>query len=266
MPKQASGVAVLLMSVGYVLLEKYKLESRVIMQGRRRYGGPGAGRQTGNIWEVVSTLAQALTSARDQLVGLMPAHQSYGRNCGLSTRPPSRRYLPKAGARVPNIHRNHAHGHVAFGSNSEYCQQPNVSPPRYRPVTMASQRLCQHPLHFKQCVSPSRCSPKRRVQFGVHVDPNNAVHINSTNNNSCRKGAPLSICFAPTPPGTSTRTYGPGPGPGPRSGYLTGCNPDSKRHCIGTQYAALLEEEAYHLRERRLAEEYNVKRPAWNRT
>lgn len=255
MPRRACGVAVLLMSAGYVLLEQYKLESRVIMQGRRRCGGQGAGKQMGNIWEVVSTLAQALTSARDQLVGLMPTLQNYGGNGGISMRPPSRRYLPKAGARVHNIHRNHAHGHVAFGSNSEYCQQQNVSPPpRYRPVTMASQRLCQHPLHFKQCVSPSRCSPKRRVQFGVH--------ISSINNNNCRKGAPLSICFAPTAPVTSTRTYG--SGRSPRSGYLTGCNPDSKRHCIGTQYAALLEEEAYHLRERRLAE-CIVKRPAWNR-
>lgn len=220
----------------------------------------------GTIWEVVSTLAQALTSARDQLVGIMSIQQTYGGNSGFSMRPSGGKYLPKAGACVPNIHRNHAHGHVAFGINSEYRQQPNVSPPRCRPVTMASQRLCQHPLHFKQCVSPNRCSPKRRVQFGVHVDPNNVVHISNINNNNCKKRTPLSICFAPSTPVISTRTYGPSPGPGRKGGYLTGCNPESKRHCIGTQYATLLEEEAYHLRERRLAEECIVKKPAWNRT
>lgn len=232
------------------------------LQGRN--GNPGGKAQLGSIWEVVSTLAQALTDARDQLVGLMSLNQGNGGangggggGGGGGGNGYVRSYSPTAGAGVRNLHRNHAHGHVAFGNHSEFRQQMARSRgPRAHAMSSKEAGRCQHPLHCNP--RPARRSPpkKRGMQFGVHLGGDNVVHIDSRKAGG--GGMPVNISFSGTGCNKNKSACAGG-------GNSRSSSPESKRHCIGTQYAALLKEEAYQLRERRLAEGNKEKKPKWAR-
>lgn len=186
-----------------------------------------------NIWDVVSSLAQALTEARDQLVGLINSKEKGHKGCrkgkenidtvmrargGGFSKP----YVPN-NQQVRSVHRQHARGHVAFGVHSEFKPEP---PRNCKQETMAMNWSCGR--------QAGNNNNNNRVQ--LYLNPNsNSVQINNNNNNN-RGGceSPVSIVF---PKSCS---------PPPREPY------DCKRHCIGTQYAALLREEACRARTRRL--------------
>ena len=215
--------------------------------------------QLGNIWDVVSNLAKALTDARDQLVGLINSSatgvtRSAGSDKGLQrnygkentyhsddngndhhelARYRGGGYIPRR--REPrSIHRAHVRGHVAFGIHSEFKPMP-----------------------------PSKCKPKRRsssrgkggkkgTQFGLFLDSkSNSVQVKT------RKGCKSPVCI--------NLDY-PDPGLSNKGSNCRPSSPDSKRHCIGTQYAALLKEEASRIRERRLSEEKDPRtKTKWTR-
>lgn len=225
--------------------------------------------QLGNIWDVVSSLAQALTDARDQLVGLInyPGTKGtrsagndtgfrhshgkeniyYGNDNGTFHHDGNTLARYRGGGYIPmakegrSIHRQHARGHVAFGAHSEFKPQPPCKP-------------CK-PERGGSC--PRGKPGKKGMQFGIYLDPkSNTMQI------STKKGGgnPVKINFG-----------GGGQSPEPQYACNKNANcrpssPDSKRHCIGTQYAALLKEEAFRIRERRLAEEKDPNaKPKWTR-
>lgn len=239
-----------------LLLQGY----RARRNGGGGYGGQPAGGkvQLGSVWEVVSTLAQALTDARDQLVGLMSLQQGGGGGGG-NRSSPVRNYSPSAGAAVRNLHRQHAQSHVAFGLRTENRQYgASGRGGRGGPGASGSGHAqCNHPLHRmsppRRNPTPARVSPKRRqMQMGIHMNGGgNVMHVDSMKGRG--SGPPLNICLSNGGGGLKSK-------PASRSN-----SPETKRHCIGTQYAALLKEEAYQLRERRLAEESKCNRPKWSR-
>ena len=240
--------------------------------------GGDENQRLGNIWDVVSTLAHALTDARDQLVGLINHtgtrgkrfagsdkgfrnaigfRHSFGKENiyhsngdfgsgpyeyggGYTPRYRGGGYIP-SGKQLQSVHRQHARGHVAFGQHSEF--KPQL--PR---------KTCK-PKPPRSGGSGSGKSGKKAVQFGLYLDPkSNCLQIQT------KKGGnnPLRIEFG-----------GQSQGPQYACNKDTNCrpsSPDSKRHCIGTQYAALLKEEAIRIRERRLAEEKDANlKPKWRR-
>lgn len=216
------------------------------------------------IWDVVSSLAQALTDARDQLVGLINFDGSakgynnnrrcHGKenvhrsNIGdvLQTDNALAMRLRGGGIcgeyRVPNnqkvrsIRREHARGHVAFGNHSEFKPESPCKPGK--PETMA--------LNF--CPSRAGSRPGSGKGRGVHLyldARSNCLQINS-NRGGCDTPVSIFTSLSPCPPEYTCKSPC-GRESRPRSSY------DCKRHCIGTQYAALLREEASRARERRLA-------------
>lgn len=227
--------------------------------GRTECGNGGAARAkaggTGNVWEVVSALASALASARDQLVTLM--HNSTATRmtggCNRHTTPArSNSSYPGAGTWVRNVHRAHAHGHVAFGCSSEYRLHPSpvrVRQPRplFRPkcaevsVPPVSPRRsparCRHPLHKMQ-VDPSRSPSPWPPQVGGGRSRPGSRPVSRCGGHGRSEYARRSQAISPR-----------------SAGSRKNLSPEQPRHCIGTQYVALLREEAYQLRERRMAEE-----------
>lgn len=207
----------------------------MMMQGMKKRGKPA------NIWDVVTSLAQALTDARDQLVGLInfdgTATGNQIRRChgqentdnalAMRLRGGGPAHHVPSNQRVRSVHRQHARGHVAFGNHSEFKSEPPG-----KPETMALNWSCR------------RGSGKGRG-IQMYLDAN-SLKI-KRNKGGCE--SPVSI-FIPKSPESR-----------PRSPY------ECKRHCIGTQYAALLREEACRARERRLektCERMNCK-PRWSR-
>lgn len=252
--------------------------------------GGNKNEQMGNIWDVVVYLARALTDARDQLVGLInfPGNsvgsdrkvnrfklrhvngipQQHGKgnwqrdngfqdvrvsNALARCRGGGPNWRPMecdipASNKVKNIHRQHARGHVAFGVHSEFKPQP----PNHKPVNRC---ISKGPSTGSKCKRGGR---KKGVEIGVFLDPKtNCLQINTTKG----EGNPVNIKFIPNNP------CQPCPPPCTKDPFCTGPpSPDSKRHCIGTQYAELLREEAFSLRERRLAEDLKEdSRPKWTR-
>lgn len=361
--------------------------------GRDFHGGSGRkprdatprDQQLSNIWEVVSTLANALTDARDRLVGLMAPNQggyasqnhvqkgqnnvcspprrvsppryyspptprvgslspgrrvSPGRGYNSQLQPivgrkitPSRYppawttpikrppYSPTAGAAVQNLHRDHVHGHVAFGLSSEYrfraatvgvtprrdrprnarppfnrcprheCGHSFYPPPTSRTAIPASQRGYSSPGPFRVSISPRRSneppveckSPTLRIVTSPMLrdrggcSSNGAgrccLHSGSAADQAGRSasaekcGAPSQIPALPSTTAAAGDRRSPDDHPpGSRDGSPSKSPEDPKRHCIGTQYAALLRQEAQQLRQRRLAEERSGRlRPKWQR-
>lgn len=217
------------------------------LSGRRECGYGGATRpkvDMSRMWAVVLALASALTDARDQLMTLMHNY-TMPRMTGGCTRhtTPARAYSPYPGAGkwIRNLHRGHAHGHVAFGCSSEYRLHPSrvrawqprpISQPRSAEVNASqvsrSPARCRHPLHRMQVSHSSRpasrcggLSPRRDIRGGYarrsRGSPASCNRFSASN----RKNL----------------------------------SPDQERRCIGSEYAALLREEAYQLRERRLAKD-----------
>lgn len=118
------------------------------------------GMKRGNIWDVVSSLAHALSEARDQLVNLINHdddakgfNRCHGtdntrRNVGGVVNHSgdavamrcrggggcSGNYVP-SNKNVRSVHRQHARGHVAFGNHSEFKPEPPSKPGK--PVTTA---------------------------------------------------------------------------------------------------------------------------------
>lgn len=211
-----------------------------------------------DVWDVVSSLAQALTDARDQLVGLINSPGLYNKN-NMNRRCHNNEALAmrlRGGGscgkpHVPNnqkvrsVHRQHTRGHVAFGNHSEFKPEP----PSNKPETMALNWSCSRPGSGNKAGS-------RGVQ--LYLDANsNSLQINS-NKRGCE--SPVSI-FIPKSSPCSPEYIQCGKECRPREPY------DCKRHCIGTQYAALLREEACRARERRLAKncERMCGKPRWAR-
>ena len=229
----------------------------------------------GNIWEVVSALADALQDARNQLVNLMhtsptrlspmrPMRLSGGQcdsyYCACSSRSitPSRAYSPF----VRNVHREHAHGHVAFGLNSEY--PVHATPKRVRPreihAEMSAQRCttpvpkgrpCTHPLHgigIKTRNLTPRRVPQRWSSGGVKGcrSLSHTEEFSRPRNRAC-------VNFSPS------KTHG-------SSNASRNSSPERRHRCMATQFASLLTHEAHQQRERRLAEELRGSRPSWNRS
>lgn len=246
--------------------------------GRRLKTGTGGYRgatgEEGNIWEVVSALANALQDARNQLVNLMNASQPapmrlYGgqttssyESCESRFRDfphvsPGRMHSP-----ARNVHRGHAHGHVAFGLNSEFPLPKTPSrgrPPRQTNVQMGAQqvargsgsrptgRRCTHPLHGMRAAAS--LTPRR-----VQAPPKPPPRSSQCDKLSRRDRAVVNI---------SSGTTDVKPQPEPQAG----AKDDHGRHdrCIGAQFVSLLKEEAHQLRERRLAESLKQKRPSWSK-
>lgn len=218
----------------------------LMMQGMKR--GNSNPCEVGNIWDVVTSLAQALSDARDQLVGLINYDNAQGRGHEMENPQRSvgeriihcnddavamrcrggsgccRSYVP-SNKKVPSVHRQHARGHVAFGNHSEFKPEPPSKP--CKPVTMA----------LKYSPPRGRCGGK--------------------------PGGGVSISFlpkSPCPPQYTCKTDNNCSFPCPTP-Y------ECKRHCIGNQYVAVLREEACRIRERRLekqCENSNAK-PRWAR-
>ena len=237
------------------------------LEGRKDGGNGGATKakgRMGSVWEVVSALASALTDARDQLVTLM--HNSTAPRmtggCSRHTTPArSNSAYPGAGTWIRNVHRGHAHGHVAFGCSSEYRLHPTPvrvrqprpifrpRSPKVRATSQESRRRspnrCKHPLH-KMHVSPPRIPSPRPVHLGA------GRPRSRPRSKQCSR--PSSRC------GGSSPRQDRGDGTRRSQGSPASCNrkspsPDAERCCIGSQYAQLLREEAFQLRERRIAEE-----------
>ncbi|KAG0620729.1 hypothetical protein M758_4G238500 [Ceratodon purpureus] len=244
------------------------------LSGRRSERGnegatPPRDENMGSVWEVVSALASALTDARDQLVTLM--HNStmprLTGGCSRHTTPTRLRSpYPGAGAWVPNVHRGHAHSHVAFGSSTEYrlhpaplrVRQPGPVFPSRRPEVSTppvkrSPRRCTHPLHKMQANPP--CSPSLWAsQVGASW--------------SRPSSSPTSRCDGLSPRRDRRNRF---ESPGSTCNRSSASNrknlaSDQERPCVGSQYAALLREDAYQLRERRLADDNRRgRRPPWGR-
>lgn len=219
--------------------------------------------QLGNIWDVVSSLAHALTDARNQLVGLIhyqrkqnsnAFRQSRGRESGISRGSEVRECIPRT---TNNISRFRGGGNCGpyyrslTSSNRKAIKQHRQNEPNH--VTFENQSKFQ-PL------MPSQGKPgdKKEIQAGLNANPTpNGLRIN----NSCNKGGnPVSINLHPKPCPSPPQII---------CSKDVNCrppSPDRKRHCIGTQYAALLREEAFRIRERRLAEEcVSSSKPKWTR-
>lgn len=249
--------------------------------------GGNRNEQLGNIWDVVSNLAQALTDARDQLIGLINfpgttvasdrnvhrfrnasgfPHQhgkeNVDHNNGFEdfhvsnalARYRGGGYTKKFGVpsskKIKSIHRQHARGHVAFGAHSEFKPQP---PCHRKPVNTGTSMGSSMGSRCK------RVGGKKGVQIGLFLDPkSNCLQINTKKG----MGNPVNINFLPNQPSPSPDQYTCKKDPNCRPS-----SPDTKRHCIGTQYAALLKEEAFRIRERRLAEDQKApnSKPKWTR-
>jgi len=241
--------------------------------------------QLGNIWDVVSNLALALTDARDQLIDLInfPSigsdrnvnrftiangfpHQNGKENINHSNKgledvhvgnalartrgggPSAKKFSVPGSNQVRSIHRQHARGHVAFGAHSEFKPQP---PCNCRPINKGTGMGSSMGSRRKQG------SGKKGVQIGLFLDPkSNCLQIDTKKG----MGNPVNINFLPNEPNPDQNTCKEDPACRPSSS-------DKKRHCIGTQYAALLKEEAFRIRDLRLAEDQKAanSRPKWTR-
>jgi hypothetical protein len=219
------------------------------MQGMNR--GNCSTNEAGKIWDVVASLAHALSDARDQLVGLIK-HDGNGnarefqRGYGMENTHRSSdegidhhtddavamrcrggggccgNYVP-GNKKVRSVHRQRARGHVAFCNHSEFRPEPPSKP--CKPVTMAA----------------NYSSPRRsRGGGGVTISflPKSPCQPQYT----CKKD---SNCRSPCP----SPHY------------------ECRRHCIGNQYVAVLREEACRIRERRLEKQCESSRakPRWAR-
>lgn len=248
-----------------------------------RYGGPrGSKDEMGNIWEVVSALANALQEARNQLVKIMhtsksdpmrqspmrqsPMRMSGGRcdsyeYCHSRSGTPGRACSQYGGMR--NVHRAHAHGHVAFGMNSEYPM--HVTPRRVRPREIYAQmsaqqaalaaptRRCTHPLHGIG-VETRNLTPRRVQPMWPSGQVKACKHRNSRSDELSRRDRAC-VNFGSSKNQGSTNCSG-------------DTSPDQRRHhCLAKQFASLLTHEAFQQRERRLAEDaLRDKRPSWCRS
>jgi len=212
----------------------------VIMQGMKKRGKPA------NIWDVVSSLAQALTDARDQLVGLINSDRNSKRHkntrfnrkqnttnaLAMRLRGGETSHYVPSNQKVRSVHRQHVRGPVAFGNHSDF----KPAPPG-KPETMALNWSCR----------PG--SGKGGAQ--TYLDANSL----KMNKKKGRPESPVSIIIPKSPESAYQKESR------CRSPY------DCKRHCIGTQYAELLREEACRARERRLAKtcERMHGKPRWAR-
>lgn len=234
-----------------------------MMQGMKR------GKEA-NIWDVVSSLARALANARDQLVGLINFDGS-GKGCdrcrGKENVPRSnigdvnnelamrlrggairgKQHVPDS-RKAHSVHRQHARGHFTFGNHSEFKPEPPSKSGKHE--TMAA-NICA-----ARAGSRPGSGKGRGVQ--LYLDPkSNSLQINS-NRGGCKSPVSIFVPKSPCPREYSCKS--------PCGMESRACSPYvSKRHCIGTQFAALLREEACQARERRLTkkcERMNAK-PRW---
>uniref|UniRef100_A0A7I3ZCC3 Uncharacterized protein n=2 Tax=Physcomitrium patens TaxID=3218 RepID=A0A7I3ZCC3_PHYPA len=233
-----------------------------MMQGMKRRND-NKDQQLGNMWDVVASLAHALTDARNQLVGLIhyqrkknsnAFRQVHGKESGISRSSEVRECIPRT---TNSILRFRGGGNCG---------------PYYQSFTSSNRRAieqhCQNePNHVTfeneskfKALMPSQGKPgaNKEIQAGLNANPTlNCLRINNSSN---KGGNPVSINLHPKPC----------PSP-PQLVCFKDVNcrppsPDRKRHCKGTQYAALLREEAFRIRERRLAEEYvPSSKPKWTR-
>lgn len=244
-----------------------KLENlcgRDVLSGSRNgvqtHGGSrGSAREKGNasdVWDVVSTLADALMDARDQLVTLMNSSPSYAsrKSGGSAYRNPTRECLrhPGHGTWVRNVHHGHTHGPVAFRSSSE-C--------RLNPMSAGESPPCHA---FAEIIASPGRSPSTRCAHPLHKM------------DSRRKISPP--CYQPQLPTTgreSTCDMLSGRDEDNESiNIARACSananrralwPQQRRHCVGTQYATLLTQETLQMQERRLAgANCRGGKPAWS--
>ncbi|KAG0592675.1 hypothetical protein M758_1G264100 [Ceratodon purpureus] len=252
--------------------------------GRRSshgYAGPPESKgEMGNIWELVSALANTLQDARNQLMNLMntsnsnpmytspkrgpPMRLSGGRResyecCYSRSGTPGRTDSPYPGVR--NVHRAHAQGHVAFGTSSEY--PLHATPKRVRPRETYGQMSAQ------QTSAPA--PPRRRCTHPLHGIGAEARNL--------RRAQPISQWPSGQVKGC-TKSHNDELGQRERrtvnctsdknqegSNGSRNASPDRRRHhCMAEKFASLLAHETHQQQERRIAEEYlRDKRPAWCR-
>jgi hypothetical protein len=240
--------------------------------------------QLNKIWEVVSSLAQALMNARNQLGNLIASQDQQHKFCNFKTlntpfcahQLPN--YMPTAGAHVANLHREHVHGHMAFGCNSEYRPQVAMRPRNKICAdkcvdnrTMSPLRRRNYDMTFRTNNLPWKHLP--RTQLKLHLLNENNFHINAVQRVSARKcGAKPDTCnrdqhlnvhFTHLNNVKKENCGGDGNVNNCINDKISSTPLQQKNHCIGTRYAQLLKEETYQLRERRLVEECKAKKPKW---
>ncbi|KAL2636429.1 hypothetical protein R1flu_007908 [Riccia fluitans] len=266
-------------------------------------GGAGAqvqaqARKMEPIWDIVSGLAKALTEARDQIATLMMKQQQNGdESISASDRasyPSSRahsanqcahnRCPPTPRVRSPqinrNVHRSHAHGFCAFGRNSEFKEKMHhnaggvrYSSPKYTDTFQPSginsskgeQKGRGTAYGIKLRGDAGNCGinvvPGSKSYTCKQVKGKKGIHLSAQMRDCHLKLDSESDKFDAENPVKIRITAPTKVRPPPTSRKLS---PDVKRYCVGTQYANLLKEEAYHLREQRSALEPKSKKAHWN--
>ena len=233
-----------------------------------------------NFWDVVSTLTQDLTKARNQLARLMKEAKCgrarlYGGDRGTrcSLQPIYRSFTPpctRAGSNLPpNRHRTPPPGHFMCGK--QYPHYKSCSPERRRPKSAFG----ANPFGRRQ---PRPCSPQRASRFDCEKprkrppwsfeqpqppyscdhEKSRPVTICCHRQDKCEKDSNcIKISFNSRSSRRSRRTsdackdscFGPA--------RLQGGG-EKRPQCLGTQFATLLREVTCQLRERRLNGAANV--------
>lgn len=228
-------------------------------------------------WDVISTLTQDLTKARNQLARLMKMAKPggarlFGGDCGRSPLQPIRNFTPCGGSQIRNCHRLPPPGR--FGCGKDYPHYKSPSPerrrPPCRPVTVCGANSFRHSQQrapsFGCGRSPQRPSwffeqPQERVHYSCEKEYSRAPEApySCERQEKCGRSRPrdsncVQICINPDPPAARRRcNRTPNPcrgGSGParlQGGGRAG------RDCIATQFATLLQDVTCQLRERRLA-------------
>lgn len=161
------------------------------------------------------------------------------------------------GRGMRNVHRGHAHGHVAFGLNSEFPLH-SATPMRVRRArpmraqravhVSPSPRRCTHPLHGMGAATRS-LTPRRGAQAKWPSSQVADCRKSHWDELSRRDRACVNISSG-------------------KGQSKSGSVGEQRRHgdCIGTRFISLLKQEAHQIRERRLAEEsLRDRRPSWTR-
>ncbi|KAG0599242.1 hypothetical protein M758_12G138000 [Ceratodon purpureus] len=237
-----------------------------------------------DFWDVISTLTQDLTKARNQLARLMKEAKPggarlYGGDCGRRRplQPINRNYTPPcthAGSNLPpNCHRSPPLGHFMCGK--QYPHYKNPSPERRRPGSCRAAVTALRTTPFGRCQSspPPRqraprytCEmPRKRApwsfeqphpqsqsaQYSCYQKPE-PVNTSCERQDDCESDSNcIKICINPRTRRRRRRTCSDTCRDGDGPARLQGGGKRS-HDCLGTQFATLLQDVTCQLRERRL--------------
>lgn len=246
-------------------------------KGRRSHDKARAG---GDFWDVISTLTQDLTKARNQLARLMKevkpggASRLYGGDCGRPSplQPIHRNFTPpatRAGSNLPaNCHRTPPPGHFMCGKQYPHYRSP--SPERRRPSVCRPASVFPHPFLRRQPSPRPRqnsprfgCDkPRKRAPWSFDPPPaerppysceKEAVHSSYERQEQSCDGESncIKICINPRRRRRCRRSSDTCRDGDPSPARLQGGG-TKRPDCLGTQFATLLEEVTCQLREHRL--------------